>query len=220
MKIAFGPFILDDETRRLMTAEQQHHLSRKAFDLLVMLAADRPRVVTKELLQQRLWPATFVDEANLANLVAEIRSVLGDSPRDSAYIRTVHRVGYSFCGDGQIVATGGGGQPGRPACWLEWGAQRFLLPVGEHVIGRDADVAVSLNDSSVSRRHARLLVTTEQITLDDVASKNGTFHNGTRVTSPVALANGDIVGIGSLRIAFRVPAPFDSTETRVVGESS
>jgi DNA-binding winged helix-turn-helix (wHTH) protein len=96
VKIAFGPFILDIDTRQVMRGEGAQHLSRKAFDLLVMLVLDRPNVVTKAELQERLWPATFVDEANLANLIAEIRQALGDHPRDPSFIRTIHRVGYAF----------------------------------------------------------------------------------------------------------------------------
>jgi DNA-binding winged helix-turn-helix (wHTH) protein len=220
VKIVFGPFVLDIDTRQLTTAERERHLSTKAFDLLVTLVHERPRVVTKAELQQRLWPDTFVDEANVANLVAEIRDALGDSPRDALFIRTIHRVGYAFCAEAQPVQPTVEHGAESPACWLEWDAQRFLLAIGEHVIGRDADVAVSLDDSTVSRRHARLVVTAERMMLEDLGSKNGTFCNGTRVASPIALVNRDIVGIGSVRLTFRLPAPVGSTETRAIEASS
>src|SRR6476620_6687881 len=102
MKTCFGPFTLNFETRQLSRDDSEVHLSTKAFDLLTMLIRDRPNVVSKVVLQQRLWPDTFVAEANLSNLVVEIRQALDDSSREPPYIRTVHRVGYAFCG--QVTA--------------------------------------------------------------------------------------------------------------------
>ena len=63
------------------------------------LVLDRPKVLSKAVLQQRLWPETFVAEANLSNLVAEIREALGDRARAPLFVRTAHGFGYAFCGD-------------------------------------------------------------------------------------------------------------------------
>ena len=46
---------------------------------------DHPKVLSKAMLQARLWPETFVAEANLSNLVAEIRDALDDRPRPSVH---------------------------------------------------------------------------------------------------------------------------------------
>ena len=59
-------------------------LSPKAFDLLCILVAGRPKAISKSELQERLWPATFVVEKNLTNLVGEIRDALGDDPSEAA----------------------------------------------------------------------------------------------------------------------------------------
>jgi pSer/pThr/pTyr-binding forkhead associated (FHA) protein len=67
--------------------------------------------------------------------------------------------------------------------------------------------------TSVSRRHARLVVTAEGTVLEDCGSKNGTFLGGERVTSPVALADGDAIHIGSLLVTFHVQALIMSTDT-------
>ena len=69
MKIQFGPFLLDLETRQLTQEGSVIHLAPKAFELLVTLVLERPKVLSKAVLQQRLWPDTFVAEANLSNLV-------------------------------------------------------------------------------------------------------------------------------------------------------
>jgi DNA-binding winged helix-turn-helix (wHTH) protein len=214
VKVRFGPFTLDLDTRQLMRGRREMHLAPKAFELLATLVLDRPKVLSKAVLQQRLWPETFVVEANLSNLIAEIREALGDRPRAPLFIRTVHGFGYAFSGDATTTTPGTKGSD-RPSCWLEWGKRRFLLSSGEHVVGRDPDVEVRLDSSTVSRRHARLVVTAEGTTLEDFGSKNGTFRGSERVTSPVQLADGDSIRIGSLLMTFHVRAPFGSTDTQV-----
>jgi DNA-binding winged helix-turn-helix (wHTH) protein len=216
--IRFGPFTLDFDTRQLSRESRDIHISPKAFELLVTLVSDRPKVLSKAVLQQRLWPETFVAEANLSNLVAEIREALADQARTPRFIRTAHGFGYAFCGE--ATASTGAGETGhdRPACWLEWDRRRFLLSVGEHVIGRDPDVEVRLDATTVSRRHARLVVSAERTVLEDFGSKNGTFRGSDRVTSPVQLADGDAIRIGSLLLTFHLHASSMSTETQAQPE--
>src|SRR3954470_8714297 len=99
VKICFGPFTLDLDTRQLTQAGREIHLEPKAFELLAILVLDRPKVLSKTDLLQRLWRDTVVEEANLSNLVAVIRAALGDHARAPMYVRTVHGFGYAFCGD-------------------------------------------------------------------------------------------------------------------------
>jgi len=219
VKIRFGPFTLDLDTRQLIRDGREIHLAPKAFDLLTMLVLERPKVLSKAVLQNRLWPETFVAEANLSNLVAEIREALEDNAHAPTYIRTAHGHGYAFSGDATTLHTGREQVPDHPACWLEWNHQRFPLSMGEHVIGRDPDVEVRLDDSTVSRRHARLVVTAEGTVLEDFGSKNGTFRGGERVTTPIKLADGDAIRIGSLLLTFRGRALMMSTDTQTLPAS-
>jgi DNA-binding winged helix-turn-helix (wHTH) protein len=213
VKIRFGPFTLDLDTRQLTRGRRVIHLEPKAFELLATLVQARPKVLSKAVLQERLWPRTFVAEANLSNLVAEIREALGDRARKPHFVRTAHGFGYAFCGDASTLSSAT--EPDRPSCWLEWGRRRFPLSAGEHVLGRDPDVEVRLDASTVSRRHARLVVTDEGTVLEDFGSKNGTFLGGKRVTSPVQLADGDSIRIGALLVTYHVREPSGSTETQV-----
>ena len=207
--VCFGPFTVNFDTRQLARGEANVHLSTKAFDLLATLIRERPNVVSKTVLQQQLWPDTFVAEANLSNLVVEIRQALDDSSREPQYIRTVHRVGYAFCGNVDAPRWAG-----APQCWLEWGTQRFPLHAGEYVIGRDPDAAIRIDASTVSRRHARIVVDGTGALLEDFGSKNGTFHGDARVSGAVPLADGDGIRIGSQLLTFRSRSG-DSTETQV-----
>jgi Tol biopolymer transport system component/DNA-binding winged helix-turn-helix (wHTH) protein len=101
--IRFGAFTLDFETRQLIQDGRAVHLEPKAFDLLAALVLDRPKALSKADLQERLWPGTFVSEANLSNLVAEVRAALGDPARAPRFIRTVHGFGYAFSGEATEV---------------------------------------------------------------------------------------------------------------------
>ena len=215
MRIRFGLFTLDDRTRQLLRGDRAIPLSPKALELLMVLASRRPEVLSKGELHERLWPQTFVSEANLSNLVAEVRGALGDRPRASKFVRTAYGFGYAFCADAQFVDT----EPARSAratCWLEWGRRRFPLYAGTYVVGRDADVEIRLDASTVSRRHARIVVSGEQMTLEDVGSKNGTYRGGERVHGAVPLEDGDAIRIGSVLVTFHVRASGGSTETLVI----
>lgn len=214
MRIRFGSFIVDCDTRQLMEGSREIHLAPKAFELLVMLLRDRPKVLSKTVLQQRLWPETFVAEANLSNLVSEIREALGDRARAPRFIRTAHGFGYAFCGDATSESPSDERSERGPLCWLEWGKRRIPLAAGENIVGRDPDAEVQLDASTVSRRHARLVVTAERTVLEDFGSKNGTFRGSDRVTAPVQLADGDTLKIGSVLVTYRVRTSQGSTETQ------
>jgi DNA-binding winged helix-turn-helix (wHTH) protein len=204
VRIGFGPFILDPDTRQLTREGRDIHLSPKAFELLETLALERPKVLSKTVLQQRLWPETFVTEANLSNLIAEIRDALDDSAREPTYIRTAHKFGYAFCSEAAFLPVASESRGDEAVCWIEWGTKRFALPPGEHVVGRDPDVEVRLDAATVSRRHARLLVRTDGTVLEDFGSKNGTYRGVDRVTAPIQLADGDELRIGSQMVTVRL----------------
>jgi len=98
VELQFGPFTLDTLTRQLRRQAEEISISPKAFALLLELVECRPNALSKARLLESLWPGTFVVEANLSNLVAEIRAALEDDVRQPRFIRTVHGFGYAFCG--------------------------------------------------------------------------------------------------------------------------
>jgi DNA-binding winged helix-turn-helix (wHTH) protein len=215
VRIRFGTFTLDLDARRLTEGARDVHLTPKALDLLVALVLERPKALSKSELLERLWADTFVVEANLSNLIAEVREALGDRARAPLFIRTAHGFGYAFAGEAAILTERSVSDSAPPACWLEWDGRRFPLSLGEHVLGRDPDVEVRLDASTVSRRHARIVVTAEGATLEDFGSKNGTFRGGEPVSLSTRLADGDTIGIGSVVVTFHTRAGLGSTETQV-----
>jgi DNA-binding winged helix-turn-helix (wHTH) protein len=207
----FGDFHLDTGARQLLRAGQEIHISPKAFELLQLLVEHRTRAVAKAEIHDRLWPGTFVSEANLSSLIAELRRALDDPPQSSTYIRTVHRFGYAF--RGAVEETPADARPSARACWLVWNGREIPLAEGENVVGRDADVAVPLDSPSVSRRHARIVVSGASATLEDLGSKNGTTVRNAPVASAVALNDLDELQIGSVRVVIRIMRGGETTET-------
>jgi DNA-binding winged helix-turn-helix (wHTH) protein len=203
----FGAFQIDSSTRQLTRNGAEVHLTPKAFDLLLMLIEDAPRVLRKQELHERLWPGTFVSDATLIGLVKVLRRALDE--RDSGQlIRTAHRVGYAFIGPFDKVAT-----PSTISRWIVAGSRRYVLTPGENVLGRDPASAVFLDAPGVSRRHARIVVEGPNAILEDLGSKNGTVVDGQPLTGPVVLADGNEIQLGPATILYRASASGVSTET-------
>jgi len=203
----FGDFVVDDETRLLLRDDDAVHLSAKAFDLLVTLLRERPRVLPKAELHARLWPNTFVSDASLAMLVAEVRAALGENAREPRFVRTVHRHGYGFQDGAREIPAARADVPvaveAKPACWLVTPSRQIPLFPGENTIGRDPKARVWLDSPSVSRLHARILVDEERVTVEDLGSKNGTCARDTRVTGTMPIEDGDRLRFGSVDVTFR-----------------
>ena len=210
MRVRSEDWVVDTTTRQVERGGKTVHASPKAFELLSMLLAERPRALSKSELLRRLWPDTFVTEASLASLVAEVRSVLGDTAHEPRYVRTVQRFGYAFCGS---VVTEAGGLPAASAARLVWEKREVALSPGENVLGRTPEALVWIDSVGVSRRHARVLLTDAGAVLEDLGSKNGTYLNGVRLERPHSLVDGDEIRLGPVRILFRVFSAPLSTET-------
>ena len=92
----FGPFRLDRGRRVLWRGEALVEVAPRALDLLVALVERAGDVITKDELMQRVWPDTFVEEANLSVNVSALRKALGTGQDGHSYIQTVPRRGYRF----------------------------------------------------------------------------------------------------------------------------
>jgi DNA-binding winged helix-turn-helix (wHTH) protein len=214
MHVVFGDCEFDPARRLLLRHGGAKVLSPKAFELLEFLLDRRPEVVAKAEIVERLWPETFVSDASLHNLVAEVRAALGDSPRAGRYIRTVPRYGYAFHGDAREAPTVDISRPASSGPRLVSRRGEWILAEGSTLVGRDRDCAVRLDSVTLSRRHARIVVTRGQTTVEDLSSKNGTYVNGERIHQPTPLKDGDRIEVGSLSVTYRVLDTLPSTRTR------
>jgi DNA-binding winged helix-turn-helix (wHTH) protein len=214
LTVRFADCTLDIGARRLTRAGYEVHLPPKAFDLLKLLIENRPRVLPKAELIERVWPGVFVSDASLAKVVSRIRKAIGQVD-DTRIVRTVHGSGYAFAAelDGQ---TGGESVAAIPAgCCLVCGRREFPLVDGEHIVGRDSAASIRLDSPKVSRQHARLVVDGVSATVHDLGSKNGSFVRGIRVTAPTTLRPGDDLRIGPFALVFQVVTYAGSTESEL-----
>jgi DNA-binding winged helix-turn-helix (wHTH) protein len=213
MRVRFGTFVLDPDTRELLRGDVPVALSPKAFELLTILVAGQPKAISKSDLQERLWPSTFVVEKNLANLVSEIREAIGDDSSNPRFIRTVPRFGYAFRETPQPAGTGRPAGRGRVSFRITWLSGSATLGEGEHVLGRDPDVEIYLDSPGVSRRHALIAIAAGRATIADLGSKNGTFVAEQHVQGSRLLGDGDIIAVGSVKLTFKVLETPGSTQT-------
>lgn len=196
MRLRIGDLTFDAASRQLLRGAEEVHLTLKAFELLRLLVDRRPSAVSKEEIQTHLWPTTFVSEANIPGLVTEIRTALGDTARTPRFVRTVHGFGYAFCG---TVSAGEATAPAKPSRFsLAWEAIHLPLFEGDNVVGRDRDLALSFDSTSMSRRHCVIKVADDRVTVEDLESKNGTFVRDERIAAPVRLEAGDQIRVGTI----------------------
>jgi DNA-binding winged helix-turn-helix (wHTH) protein len=213
LRVRFGDCVFDNSVRELSRAGRPVHLPPKSFQLLELLLSRRPRAVTRAEICDALWPATAVGASSLARVVVDLRSAIGDDARRPRLLRTVHGFGYSFSGETVLEAAPGPDQLDALACRLVSGEREIPLGEGQHILGRVPDASVWIDSTSVSRRHARIVVSAGRAVLEDLGSKNGTYLRGVRLIGPSELAEGDVIAIGSVVLTFRAARAVATTET-------
>lgn len=210
MTARFACFEIDPERRRLTATGQAVHLTPKAFDLLWLLLEAAPRVVTKRQIHDGLWNGGAVSDATIAGLVKEIRRAI-EPFSAGPVVRTVHRIGFAI--DVPVTTDVPPARAGQH--WLVVNDRRLALVDGANVIGRDPAAALTLDQPTLSRRHACIHLRENSAVLEDLGSKNGTWIQGAPVKEPTPLRSGDEFICG--RVAFRYvqAATAQPTETSI-----
>jgi DNA-binding winged helix-turn-helix (wHTH) protein len=216
----FGNCVFDSGTRQLWRDGRLATLSPKGIALLELLLERAPKAVSKDQIQASLWPDTFVSDASLTTLISDIRTAIGDPARKARMVRTVHRFGYAFSGPLADDPSEAAAASGREALYrLILGKRKLALGEGENVLGRHPDNRIHIDQTAVSRRHARILIRAGGAVLEDLKSRNGTFLQGRRLDSPAPLRDGDVIRLGPIRMIFRIFESPDSTEAAITQES-
>ena len=213
MRQQFDDLTFDPETRQVWARGKEARLSPKAFDLLALLIERRPRAVSKADIRAHLWPGTFVSDSSLPSLVSEIRDAIADHRRKPGLLRTLHGFGYAFQAE-RTRESEGVAVKADPNARLVSGTAEIALAPGENILGREGEGIVVVKSSTVSRRHARIVIDANAAVLEDLGSKNGTFVNDQPVSGPASVVDGDQVRLGSQLFTFRFPQPSASTETQ------
>ena len=97
-----------------------------------------------------------------------------------------------------------------------------VFPVGHGtVLGRASEATVQVESDEVSRRHAHIIEGRSGWALEDLGSRNGTFLNGERITTPHPLTDGDKIELGSgIVLRFSLFDDLDESYHRTMYESS
>lgn len=215
--VRFGVFELDLRTGELRRKGVKVALQEQPFEVLAMLVAQPGELVTREALRRALWPeSVFVGfDHGLNKAVGKIRDALGDLAESPRYVETLERRGYRFIAPAEPVASRTEPPPPEPGegivARLCWNGQSLPLAQGEHIIGRDLAAAIWLESPTVSRHHARLVVTASAVTVEDLGSRNGTSVNGRPADTRVLLVSGDEIMVGQTRLVVYLSPTFDTT---------
>jgi DNA-binding winged helix-turn-helix (wHTH) protein len=218
VRLQFGQFVLDVDSRQLFQGEAEAHLQPKAFDLLELLVRSRPKALSKRYIRGHLWPDTVVGDASLTVLVAELRSALGDDAKEPRYIRTVYGFGYAFAGEVETEGQRPGASPPLAddvAPRVLWEKRVIPLVEGDNILGREDGVTVRIDAPGVSRRHALIRVAGGRATIEDLGSKNGTYvgDDPSPIPGPTALPHDSRFRLGGVRLVFRSSPEDGSTLT-------
>ena len=204
-EVSIGDFVFDADRRLLLKGGRAVPLSSMEFGLLALLVSMRPRAVSKEEIQEALWPRTIVAETSLTTLVRELRQKVRQEGRKGP-IRTVHGFGYAL-DDVPDAPT--------PVPRLVRGRSEIRISSPELILGREPGQPGTVDDASVSRRHACLRWEGADVVLADLGSKNGTFVRGVRLSEPVTLKDGDEIRIGLVTFVYRALSLSGSTTKTV-----
>lgn len=196
--LSFGDFELSPRRRTLQQAGRRLKVGSRAMDILLLLA-DRPgELVTKDEIQERLWPGIFVDEASIRVHLSSLRKTLGDDGAD--YIHTVAGRGYIFV----------------PPVTRTEEPERVRPPVSaahlplrlERLIGR-APVVESVAGQLLARRFVTVVgpggIGKTSVALEVAARLHGEFADGVRFIDLATLENPEAAP-GAFSLALGLPA--------------
>ena len=212
MAYRFGPFLFDSVSRGLVRDRAEIPLTHKSRELLLLFLHNPGRLLTREEITEKVWPDVAVTDDAVRFQVAELRKALG--AEGEKYIRTIRGEGYRW----EAAVKAAADRPVRPAevegaprpvprFRLVLDSREIQLLEGENVVGRDPDAALWIDHSSVSRKHARIMISQGKATLEDLDSKNGTRCNGKKIARRTPLSDGDEIRVGPETMVFRTSVP-------------
>lgn len=111
MRYVFARCDLDTEARTLRVDGQAVHVERQVFDILLLLAENAGRVVTRDELLARVWNGRIVSDSAVASRINAARRAVGDDGRRQAVIATASGHGFRMVAAVSVE----GGTAGRPA---------------------------------------------------------------------------------------------------------
>lgn len=96
-EIELGPVRMDIDARRCFVDGEEIKLRKKEFALLRLLLENPGRVLTREVLIDRIWGSDYVGDTKTLDVhIKRLRTVIEDNPKNPEHITTVRGVGYRY----------------------------------------------------------------------------------------------------------------------------
>ena len=94
LPFALEDWIVEPQFNQLSQGNASRRIEPKVMSVLLLLAAQAQRVVSKDEILRAVWPDTFVGEDALTRCISVLRHTLGDDPHNPRFIKTVSKAGY------------------------------------------------------------------------------------------------------------------------------
>jgi DNA-binding winged helix-turn-helix (wHTH) protein len=198
---------------RISRDGREVRLRPRAMDVLTVLALASGKLLSKRDLIDAVWRTEFVSDHALTQVIAELRAALGDDAQSPSFIENIPRRGYRLVAE--VIPIADSVPPGGASLPFKLQAEDGDHPLiqGLNVIGRTTDADICIDQTEVSRCHAKITVQGTTAVIEDLGSKNGTYVNGRQLDGPAALRNGDDIWIGRSVARFRFLIEGEPTKT-------
>lgn len=95
--LAFEGLTIDPDNRCVLTEKGTYELPPKEFDLLLFLARNQGKILTKQRIYEEVWGEAYVyDDSNIMAIISRLRKKIEENPGSPKYIQTVKGIGYRF----------------------------------------------------------------------------------------------------------------------------
>lgn len=93
----FDGLSIDFNNRSIDTVNGDYELPPKEFDLLLLLAQNQGKILTKQQIYEKVWGEEYVyDDSNIMAIISRLRKKIEENPSSPRYIQTVKGIGYRF----------------------------------------------------------------------------------------------------------------------------
>ncbi len=96
-RFEFDGLTIDYNSRSIVTINGEYELPPKEFDLLLFLAKNQGKILTKQQIYEKVWGEEYVyDDSNIMAIISRLRKKIEENPGSPKYIQTVKGIGYRF----------------------------------------------------------------------------------------------------------------------------
>ncbi len=96
-RFEYDGLTIDSDNRSIVTINGEYELPPKEFDLLLFLAKNQGKILTKQQIYEKVWGEEYVyDDSNIMAIISRLRKKIEENPGNPKYIQTVKGIGYRF----------------------------------------------------------------------------------------------------------------------------